>query len=113
MVLNSVAELGLYGTVPIAYFNCCKHVFLCNCSFPGRKLVDQEQRNKTKNARSTGCGGDDDAVPDEPYIGGVNLRLFTGGAPIRDKPSSLVVPDSDLDPAPDCDLSSVKDATKK
>ena len=49
--------------------------------------MDQEQWNKTKNARSTGCGGDDslvyDAVPDEPYIGGVNLRLFAGGAPIR------------------------------
>ena len=79
--------------------------------------MDQEQRNKTKNARSTGCGGDDslvyDADPDEPYIGGVILRLFTGGAPIRDKLSSLVVPDPDLDPAPDCDLSSVKDATKK
>jgi len=73
--------------------------------------VDQEQWNKTKNARSTGCSGDDDAVPDEPYIGGVNLRLFAGGAPIRDKLSSLVVPD--LDPAPDCGLSSVKDSTKK
>ncbi len=75
--------------------------------------MDQEQSNKTKNARSTGCGGDDDAVPDEPYIGGVNLRLFTGGAPIRDKLSSLVVPDPDLDPAPDCGLSSVKDSTEK
>ena len=79
--------------------------------------MDQEQWNTTKNARSTGCGGDDslvyDAVPDEPYIGGVNLRLCTGGAPIRDKLSSLVVPDLDLDPAPDCDLSSKKDATKK
>jgi hypothetical protein len=50
---------------------------------------------------------------DVPYIGGVNLRLFTGGAPIRDKLSSLVVPDPDLDPAPDCGLSSVKDSTKK
>ncbi len=38
----------------------------------------------------------------------VILRLFMGGAPIRDKLSSLVVPDPDLDPAPDCDLSSVK-----
>jgi hypothetical protein len=75
--------------------------------------VDQEQWNKTKNARSMGCGGDVDAVPDEPYIGGVNLRLFTGGAPIRDKLSSLVVPDPDLDPPPDCGLSSVKDSTKK
>ncbi len=79
--------------------------------------MDQEQWNKTKNARSTGCGVDDslvyDASPDESYIGGVNLRLFKGGAPIRDKLSSLVVPDPDLDTAPDCDLSSEKDATKK
>ena len=79
--------------------------------------MDQEQWNKTKNARSTGCGVDDslvyDAVPDESYIGGVNLRLFTGGAPIRDKLSSLVVLDPDLDPATDCGLSLVKDSTKK
>jgi hypothetical protein len=70
-----------------------------------------------KECQKYGCGGDDslvyDAVPDEPYIGGVNLRLFTGGARIRDKLSSLVVLDPDLDPAPDCDLSSEKGATKK
>jgi hypothetical protein len=44
--------------------------------FSAQKLVDQEQRNKTKNARCTGGGGEDslvhEAYPDKPRVGCVN-----------------------------------------
>ena len=80
--------------VPFAYFNCCKRVFLCDCFFSAQILVDQEQRNKTKNARCTGGGGEDSLVhevdPDKPRVGCVNPRLVTGSVPIRDELSALV-----------------------
>ena len=79
--------------VPFAYFNCCKRVFLC-VFFSAQILVDQEQRNKTKNARCTGGGGEDSLVhevdPDKPRVGCVNPRLVTGSVPIRDELSALV-----------------------
>ncbi len=62
--------------------------------FSAQILVDQEQRNKTKNARCTGGGGEDSLVhevdPDKPRVGCVNPRLVTGSVPIRDELSSLV-----------------------
>ncbi len=66
-------------TVPVPVPQRC---FLYNCSFPARNLVDQDQRSKTKNAESTGDGGDDSLVheanPDQPHVGGVSPRLFYG-----------------------------------
>jgi hypothetical protein len=80
--------------VPFGYFNGCKLVFLCDCFFSAQKLVDQEQRNKTKNARCTGGGGEDslvhEAYPDKPHVGCVNPRPGTGSVPIRDELSALV-----------------------
>jgi hypothetical protein len=71
--------------------------------------VDQDQRSKTKNAKSTGDGGDDSLVheanPDQPHVGGVSPRLFTGGALIRDELSALSLPDTD--PSPDSAFLSV------
>jgi hypothetical protein len=68
--------------VPFGYFNGCKLVFLCDCFFSAQKLVDQEQWNKTKNARCTGGGGEDsldhEAYPDKPHVGCVNPRPGTG-----------------------------------
>jgi hypothetical protein len=59
--------------------------------FSAQKLVDQEQRNKTKNAGCTGGGGEDSLVheadPDKPHV---NPRLVTGSLPIWDELSALV-----------------------
>ena len=62
----------------------------------------EQQWNKTKNARSTGCGGDDSLVYEvdpESHVGCVNPILVTGtgGASIRDELSALVVLDTDPD----------------
>jgi hypothetical protein len=78
--------------VPFAYFNCCKRVFLCVFFFSAQILVVQEQRNKTKNARCTGGGGEDSLVhefdPDKPRVGCVNPSLVTGS--VWDGISALV-----------------------
>jgi hypothetical protein len=62
--------------------------------FSAQKLVDQEQRNKTKNARCTGGGSEDslvhEAYPDKPHVGCVNPRPGTGSVPIREELSALV-----------------------
>ncbi len=71
---------GQKVTVPTVPVPVPQRCFLYNCSFPARKLVDQDQRSKTKNAKSTGDGGDDSLVyeanSDQPHVGGVSPRLF-------------------------------------
>jgi len=48
---GSASQKLTVPTVPVPVPQRC---FLYNCSFPARNLVDQDQRSKTKNAKSTG-----------------------------------------------------------